>query len=447
MSDADPVLEQARQSGLLQPGRRVLALLSGGADSVCLVHVAIRLLGAEGVGALHVNHGLRADADADQQFCVELCERLGVPLHAERVSIPARGNTEGQARAARYRAAEAVRSANGYDLVAAGHTRSDQVETILYRLVASPGRRALAGMQPRRDRLVRPLLGVTREQTRSYCERQGLAWREDDSNQDRRLARNRLRLDVLPALREIHPAAEQNILATAAELRDEAAVLEGAVDAALADSGAGPAGVEAARLARLAPPLRRLVLRRLAEQAAGGPLPIGADRVEELERLATGGGTREIDLGEGVTAVAEYGVIRFRRRQEELPLSPVELPVPGRAIFGAWEVSSELEQAGSSIGSLDEPVFDRDLLAGPLTVRSWQEGDRLSPLGLGGSKSLQDVFTDRKIPRALRRTLPVVEQNGEIAWVAGVAISDRFKVTDATKSTVRLRATALGPET
>src|SRR5215212_5892909 len=230
-------------------------MVSGGADSVCLLHVARELLGAEALVALHVNHDLRAAAGADERFCADLCSRLGVPFMAERVSVPEQGNMEARAREARYAAADAARVACGSDLVATGHTATDQVETILYRLATSPGRRALLGMQPRRGHLVRPLLSVSAEQVRSYCAEAGLQWVEDETNADTSLARNRLRHDVLPALRAIHPAADANVLATAVQLREEEEVLEEAVDRAARDVGAGalPPAVEASRLRELRP--------------------------------------------------------------------------------------------------------------------------------------------------------------------------------------------------
>ncbi len=276
-------------------------MLSGGADSVCLLHVAREVAGPESVVALHVNHGLRAAAEGDQRFCEELCRRLGVPLMVERVSLPPRGNTEALAREARYRAADAARLRSRSDLIATGHTATDQVETILFRLVSSPGRRALLGMAPRRGHLVRPLLGISAERVRAYCTEAGLPWVEDETNADTSLARNRLRLEVLPALREIHPAAEANVLATAAQLREEMEVLEQAVDRAALSSGSGtlPPAVEAARLRELSPALRRLLLRRLAEDAASGPLPLSVERVSGAGTPCAVGGTRSLDLGGG----------------------------------------------------------------------------------------------------------------------------------------------------
>jgi tRNA(Ile)-lysidine synthase len=394
--------EAARAGGLVRPGEPLLVLVSGGGDSVCLLEVAVRL-GAR-VSALHVNYGLREGADADEAFVRGLSERLGVSLHTERVSLPASGNLQDRAREARYAIAERLAEGD----YAAAHTASDQAETVLYRLAVSPGSRALHGMAPRRGRLVRPLLGVTRDEVRDYLRARGLEWREDPSNADRRFARARVRHDLLGALREIGPAAERTIAATAAQLREEATLLDRAVDAVLEELGGGPA-VPLAALREQPPALRRLVLRRLA-----GDRPVPDEVLELGER-----GSRSLDLGEGLRAVAEYGTLRFTSAADPREPQPVELPVPGRARFGSWELEAELAQEG-------DVSVSAAAIGDVATVRAWRDGDRMRPLGVGGSKSLQDLFTDRKIPRALRRTLPVVEAGGEVAWVAGVALDERF---------------------
>lgn len=449
-SIAAEVQGSIKETGLLEPGARVLAMLSGGADSVCLLHALLDLIGPSALIALHVNHGLRPGAAADERFCAELCDALGVPLEVERVQIGTRGNVEALAREARYGVAEKVRRDAGLARIATGHTASDQVETVLYRLVSSPGRRALLGMQPRNGAVIRPLLGVTSEQARAYCRAAGLAWREDETNLDTGLARNRLRLDVLPALREIHPATDANLLSTIEQLTEESEVLERMVDEAIEQVGAGgqPPAVEAARLRELAPALRRLVLRRMAEAAARGPLPLRTGRVEEIEALAARGGTAALDLGGGVRVVSEYGLLRFTAGVDAPEPEPVRMAVPGRCRFGSWEVACDLEgtDSRSRVVTPDEALVDAGRLAEELTVRSWRSGDRMRPLGLGGTKSLQDLFTDRKVPRGLRRTLPVIESDGEIVWVAGVAVSERFALTGDGRAgngrPVRLRASS-----
>ena len=395
-------LEAARASGLVAPGEPLLVLLSGGADSVCLLDVAIEL--EAGVSALHVNYGLRPAADADERFCRELCDRLGVPLTVERAGAAPKGNVQAWARDLRYAAAERIADGD----YATGHTLSDQAETVVYRLATSPGRRALLGMEPRRGRLVRPLLEATREDTRAWCRSRGLEWCEDPTNEDTYYARARVRHEVMPHLRELNPAAEQNIAETARRLREEQALVEGAVDEALERLGPAP---ELAALRDEPTALARLVLARLAGAS------VSPAHTAEILQL-TDHGTHELDVGGGVRAVVEYGRIRFARGAEAGAPEPVALHVPGWARFGDWQVEANPGERG-------EVVLSAEQLGTQVTVRSWRDGDRMRPAGLGGTKSLQDLFTDRKVPRALRHSLPVVEANGEIVWVAGVAAVER----------------------
>jgi tRNA(Ile)-lysidine synthase len=412
MSEA--ALDAARASGLVLPGEPLLVMVSGGGDSVALLDIAHRLGAA--VAALHVNYGLREGASLDQALVERLSADRDIPLAVEHVELGGAGNLQERARDSRYSLAERLAEGD----YAAAHTASDQAETVLYRLTVSPGSRALHGMAPRRGRLVRPLLGVTREEVRDYLRARGLDWREDPTNADRRFARARVRHDVLEALRELSPAAEQTIAETARQLRDEAEVLDAAVTDALRELGEGPAiSLDALREHPRA--LQRLVLRRLAGDR---PVP---DSVLELG----GSGTKSLDLGDGLRAIAEYGTLRFTRAADAEPPAPVELAVPGRARFGDWEVEATLGGAGDVLVAG---------LAGTLTVRSWRDGDRMRPAGLGGTKTLQDLFTDRKVPRALRRTLPVVESGGEIVWVAGVAVDERFAAPEEAPGAVALSA-------
>ncbi len=277
------IFDQVLAAGLLREGRPVLVMLSGGRDSTCLVDLAVRVAGRDAVGAIHVNYGLRDAADADEAHCATLCEGLGVPLDVRRPHPPETGNLQAWARDVRYGAAAELVLQRGGD-VAAGHTASDQVETILYRLASSPSRRALLGMREREGSLIRPLLRFTREQTAAYCTERGMAWREDESNDSPPFARGRIRNSLLPVLRAIHPAADQNVLAVAEILRDEAELLDGLVDDVLQRGHT----VSIARLRELPPALQRLIVQRLADRAAGQPAPGTARRAAELAALAHG---------------------------------------------------------------------------------------------------------------------------------------------------------------
>ncbi|HEY5142141.1 MAG TPA: tRNA lysidine(34) synthetase TilS [Solirubrobacteraceae bacterium] len=323
---AGVLLDRVREGGLLEAGRPVVVLFSGGRDSVCLLDMAVTLAGRGHVRALHVNYGLRADARADERHCAELCGRLEVGLEVERASAPADGpgNLQAWARDVRYAAAARAAAADAAR-VAVGHTASDQVETIVYRLAASPGRRALVGMPDRRGLLVRPLLraGLTREDTARWCAARGLTWREDLTNASDRYARGRVRHTVLPALRALHPAADDNILRTAELLQDEAEVLDVVVETALA----GRDRIAVGHLAALPPALARLIVRRLAEAAAGGSCARAARRLDEILELGSGARPRAaLDVGDGARAVVEDGVLRFERS----PPLPARPPGPGR---------------------------------------------------------------------------------------------------------------------
>jgi tRNA(Ile)-lysidine synthase len=294
---------QVRAEGLLRPGRPVVVLLSGGRDSVCVLDLAVRIAGAGAVSALHVNYGLRDSAADDERFCGELCEPVGVELTVHRPQRP-EGNLQAWARDQRYTQAARLALERGAE-VAAGHTATDQVETVLYRLSASPGRRALLGMRPRDGRLVRPLLGIWREQVTAHCNERGLQWREDPSNASDDFARNRARHGLVAELRRLHPAAEENVLRTIELLRDEAAVLDAAVAVVLDEAGDPPA---LARLAALPPALSRLAVQELADRAGGGRAPAVGHRTEEILGLGAAGA---IDVGGGLRALVHDGRLSF----------------------------------------------------------------------------------------------------------------------------------------
>jgi tRNA(Ile)-lysidine synthase len=432
---ASEALESVRAGGLLGACDRVLALVSGGRDSVCLLDVLVSICGAQRVAVLHVDYGLRGEeSDGDARAVGALCTRLAVRCEIRRAPAPPEtGNLQGWARDVRY--ALALELADGA-LIATGHTATDQAETVLYRLAASPGRRALLGIAAREGRLVRPLLALTREQTAAHCRERGLTWREDSSNASDRFVRARVRHRVLEELRDVHPAAQANLLRTVEILRAEAEVLDEVVGTALA----GRSRIALEHLTALPPALARLVVIRLAEDAAGGPVEGVGARVRELLALGSRGGSAALDVGGATRAVVEYGVLRFERAAAPKPPEQAALAVPGSATFGGWALHALIEAAPTAHGA-DAARLDAERLGeAPLTVRAWRAGDRMRPLGLAGSKSVADLFTDRRVPRAQRTTIPLVLCDEEIVWIPGVATAERWRVRERTRSVVVIRA-------
>jgi tRNA(Ile)-lysidine synthase len=290
------VAEFIAANGVLRPGEPVLALVSGGADSLCLWGV-LRDLGHQ-VEALHVEHGLRGGAGlADAAFCAGLGATV-VP-----VDLPAGPNIEARAREARYAAARD--RAQGRP-IATGHTLSDQAETVVYRLASSSGPRALRAMRPRSGELARPLLCLTGEETREWCRRRGMAARQDETNSDRAHRRNLIRHEVMPALRRVHPGAEAN-LARSAQLLGE---LDDLLTELAGEHVEEQLDLE--RLAQLPAALRSLVLREAAEQAAGRPLRLSRDLTKRLCGLAgRRGGVERLSLTADLEAVRDRSRLSF----------------------------------------------------------------------------------------------------------------------------------------
>ena len=323
MTAGRDLVAHVRAGGILRDAPALVVLLSGGRDSVALLDVCATLLGPERVRVLHVDYGLRPGSAVEAEACEALCRRLDVELVVEHSPPPtpagapppsgdgtgapgaAPGNLQAWARDVRYGVGARLAAATPGCLLAAGHTASDQAETVLYRLAAAPGRRALLGMEPRRGLLVRPLLDVSREETGAWCAARGLPWRDDESNETDRFARGRVRNGLLPALRAVHPAAEANVVRTAQLLREEAAVLDDVVATALA----GNDHIDVEHLALLPPALARLILRRLAEGATGALCPRAAGRLDDVLALRDGA----LDLGDGARAEVRGGTLTVTR--------------------------------------------------------------------------------------------------------------------------------------
>ncbi len=429
-------------------------LVSGGADSAARPPLSSPCAG-ESVSGIHVNYGLRLDSDEDERAARALCAKLRIDLHVDRPEL-GEGNLQAEARDARYAAAERLRGRLGAEWIATGHTRTDIAETMLYRLAVSPGTRPLLGLAPRNGRVIRPLHSVTRAETREIAATASLPFHDDPSNATGRYARNRIRSEVLPVLAEVGSEVERNLAATHAELHEEAELLSGLVGDALDAVGVAPEAVEvdAASVLSMGSGMRRLALRELAERAAMRAVPLNRSRAAAICRLAAKPEGGVVELGGGLEARCESGRIRFgmtgasgaaapgtsARPDAGDDLAPVRMDVPGRARFGDWELIVEICRDLDAVPGPDVATLDAAALGSQLEVRAWRSGDRIRPLGLGGSKSLQDLFTDRGVPRSARGRVPVVTAGGRVAWVAGVAVSEEFRLGERSSGVAVIRA-------
>lgn len=434
-------------SGLIESGSHGVALLSGGPDSVGLVSGLVRAVGSDHLTALHVNYGLRSDSDLDQEACQVVCAKLGVELITVRAG-ERDGNLHDWARGVRYREASLLSERLGLDWIAVGHTRTDLVETVLYRLASSPGTRALRAMPTRRGLLVRPLLSLGRGEVRRAVEETGLPFVDDPSNLFSGFARARIRTGAMPVLGGVNPAFERNVLRTLAELEEEASFLDAEGRALIEEGPNGQPAIDTGVLMQADPAVARHALRLLIGATCGREAPVSIDRtalVRELSRRPEGG---SVDFGDGIRIEIGSGLALVEAPSGEA--SPVagsrELTIPGAVGWDGWLFGAERLDRASAPRGPDVATLDRSGLGDGVEVRAWRPGDRIRPLGMTGSKPVATLMSERGLPRPRRTGWPVVEASGEIAWVPGIAVSESFRVRKGNGNSVLLTAEPPGPQ-
>ena len=464
MTLASRALRALRTHRMVAPGGRVLVALSGGPDSVALLHI-LRELEARGelvvAGVAHLNHRLRARAsEADEQFCRALAHDLGLSaeIGSEDVRALAKAqhrSIEDAARTARYAFLEAAADRAHAEAIAVGHTLDDQAETFLLRLLRGAGPRGLGGIRPRVGRVIRPLIEISRAELHAYVADRRLAFRTDETNADVTIPRNRVRHELIPLLKAFSPAVVE-VLAREADIarEDEDFLSRAAIDLAprivLLTKRGIEVDVEGVRV--LHPALASRLVREALHRAAPEQF-FGRDHVQAVLALVNdvndvndaaregaavslpgltarrAGGRLVLDTG-GAAAAAQPFANSFR-----FPLS-----IPGEVDLSGWTVSAHAAAGGrvaaavaSSDGSADSiaAVVATAALKLPLAVRSRRRGDRFRPLGMRGrGRKLQDFLVDRKVARNERDTLPlVVDSDDRIVWVVGHSVAEDFRVT------------------
>ncbi len=431
-------------------GSHVLVAASGGPDSTALLAALSALAPAHGlrVSAAHVNHRLRgADSDADAAAVASLATLLGIPSVSASAPVEPGGNLEDRARTVRQRALRELAHAAGADVIALAHTEDDQVETVLLRLLRGAGRGGLGGMWPRRGRLWRPFLGVTRADVRRYLANEGLPFRIDRTNADLRHARNRVRRLIIPLLeRETNPRLGPAIAALATRLRDEDALLDALASERAAVHRRG--ALLAVGVAAEPPALARRIVR--AWLHTRGLPTIAAREIERILALARGATGGHVGVRGPARIVCEKGTLVCRRGRRATAPSfnhqvsgacalDLEIEGPG----GAWRLSVSPPRAAGRDDATDLNArrvrFDADALALPLAVRPVARGDRIGVPGVG-TRKLQDVLVDAKVPRERRGLVPVVaDADGAVVWVPGLVRSGAARLTATTTRVLELQ--------
>ena len=430
---------------MLAGGETVLVAVSGGADSVALLHLLSRLAPdwRLRLHVLHVDHQLRAESAADADFVRALGARLGVAVDVATVAVDRRGSLEAAARAARYAALEACAARVGAGRIALGHTADDQAETVLMRLVQGAGVRGLAGIPPVRGAIIRPLIEVRRSALEAELARAGLAWVDDASNRDPKFLRNRIRHELLPLLADSYNPEVATALARVASVARETV---GALDRAagieldrLAVWADGAATVRLDALRALPRPIAAEVLRQVAARLASR-VPLRAWAHRGLKRvLAVPAPRRAFKLG-GVTVEVSGALARLATAPLPALIERI-VAVPGRTELSEIGQALEARLVGADAYAIPrEPgrvAFDADELATPLVVRPRRRGERFVAFG-GAERRLKTLLIEAKVPRWDRGRVPVIEAGGTIVWIGRLRRGAAGRVTARTRRVLEL---------
>ena len=443
------------------PSGPIVALVSGGGDSVALAVLLHELGLAQQTAVLHVNHMLRgAAADGDEQFVSDLAGQLGMAFHVERIDVAALAGAEGRnveetGRHVRYAAAEslldqlcaAADTHTSLGRILTAHTRDDRVETFFARAIAGAGTGALGSIRRQRGRIVRPLLDVDRAELRSYLAEVGHSWREDESNQDTSRERAFIRHNIVPAAEALNPSVRSVLARTMDLLAEDDALLQRMADAFARDFADDWAqeqfiSLNLGFLKTLEPTMVKRTVRTAISKTFSDASRLDSAHVARIaDAVVQGQGAH--DLPGGIRAEMTGGALRIRRVESagaggQLELLDAPLAMSGITVLpgvGTLELS---EVEGSALDQVspdpDVALIDAGSLLGTLSVGPVREGERMTPLGMEGSKKLSDIFVDAKVPQGTRRLVPVVRDGRNVVWVAGTVLDDRYRVS---KSTVR----------
>ena len=444
------VLRYIEKHHMFPKGASVIVGISGGADSVALLHL-LHLFAEErdwSLTAVHIHHGIRGkDADTDQSFVETLCKEWDVPCIVRSYDVPQEavrlGMSEEEAgRKLRYDAFRQLAGKDGF--IAVAHHEKDQAETLLMRLCRGTGLTGLVGMRPVSGRLCRPLLCCSREEIERYCKNEGLSYRDDKTNFEDTYTRNKLRLRVLPILEDINPQSTAHIARTAELLRADEALLSELAEKAFLEvslpTEQGSVLLERNRLNALHPALRRRVLRKALSVFFTSDISL--KETEALEALLQKPTGKTVTLPRGILAQTVYDTLLLSRKKEEAQKGfCYPLPKEGEVFIREAGVSVFLEKNPPQISEIERDactkLFDCDKIEGNLFCRTRQTGDHISLKN--GRKKIKALLIDEKIPREQRDALPLITAEGhEILWAAGLRVSGNFRPDEHTKNILRI---------
>jgi len=462
------VLDTIIRYGMLAEREKVLIAVSGGPDSVALLHILKSLAPVLNLclGVAHLNHGLRPQqAEKDQRFVVQMAGAMGVSAHTAAVDLgtTAGRSLEERAREARYNFFESLARAHGYTTVATGHQANDNAEAVLMHVLRGSGTRGLGGIPPIRDGwIVRPLINLKRSEIIAYLNQHSISYIRDESNQDLSFQRNRIRHALIPLLeRDYNPNVVATLQRTADLCHEEEAWLQQAlsplVDKVIATQSAERLELHAEALAGAPLALQRRLIRHAMRGWLGHLRRISAGHIDAvLKLLPLGAVGKRLNLPLRMEVQRSAHRLRFSHGAEHQTPSVKMEARPSQVISSADDLprTVRMPSAGARLAfclqkvegaakrverQADTAWFDLDHISFPLTIRTVQPGDRLAPFGLEGTQKLKKLFIDRKVPRHQRDRIPIICSGKTILWAVGIRRSAAAPVTDATSRVLIVR--------
>lgn len=417
------ITEQLKAYDMLPEGSRVLCALSGGADSMCLLHwlcTNAEKLGIE-VFAAHLNHGIRgAEADRDMEFVTEQCERLGVALVCEKADVLSYAErsgmgTEEAARLIRYEFLEKTADSLDCGIIATAHNSDDNAETVLLNLVRGSGTRGLCGIPPVRGRLIRPLLFTSRAEIEAYCMENSVPFVTDSTNLSDEYTRNFVRHRVMPALRELNPSASETILRSSELLRSDDEYLSGLAEDFIKDNYKD-GSVQAKKLSELPYPVKARVLRILCGRSLTQKNTADLLKLANMDRLA------HTDI-HGMRVSLDRGRLYFNA--ESRGFADTELNIGERLVIGDYEVSTQsLTEVPAEMKSIHNLDFNCDAICGKISFTSRRDGDKIRLNGRKCTKSLKELFREAGMTQSERDSTPVLRDENGIIAVYGFGVAE-----------------------
>ena len=436
------------QFHMFPKGAKIIAGLSGGADSVALVHILSRMQAEMEweLTAVHIHHGLRGEeADGDRDFSVDFCEKLGIPCVVRQFDVKKEAAKRGlgeeeTGRLLRYEVFQELAGEDGY--IAVAHHQKDQAETMLMRLCRGTGLTGLTAMAPMRGNICRPLLGCGRDEIEAYCKEHGLTWREDSSNGQEKYTRNKLRRQVLPVLEEINPRAVFHMAETAELLSVEEDFLEQQAEVcyqeAVLPSSEGEVCLCRNKLREMHPAMRKRVLRKgLSFFLQQNVSQVHIEALEDLLQKETG---KIRTFPEDICGENRYETLVLSRKKEGvsgycyalIPGQETQIPEAGLEI-SVWITNKNVEISKD----ICTKIFDCDKIDQILFCRTRKTGDMIRLKN--GRKKIKDLFIDEKLPREERETYPLITGEEEVLWVPGLRVSEYAVVSEETKRFLCIR--------